>query len=174
MNMKLILIALSLLSLSVWARMPKINNKPVPKEKEKPCTFMRHQYVSVEGEKVPKELQNKILNSFNPEEVLVIKENVEFNLKACTALHPMKKIKDVPLKNFKQSEEHIITKVKLEPKDGFWILKIDTYARADEKTEELKLIWGDIESKSPKTMKDIKNVEVADWVLQRVKTLSSK
>ena len=105
---------------------------------------------------------------------MVIKENAEFNLKACTSLHPLKKIKDVPLKNFKQAEEHIITKVTLVPKDGFWILNIDAYARADEKSERLNLIWGDIESKSPKTMKDIKNVEVADWVLQRVKTLSSR
>jgi hypothetical protein len=172
--MKLFFITLTLFSLSAWATMPKINNKPAPVAKEKPCTFMRHQYVSVEGEMVPKELQNKILNSFNPDEVLVVKENAEFNIKACTALHPLKKIKDVPLKNFKQSEEHIITKVKLEPKDGFWMLIINAYARADEKNEELKLIWGDIESKSPKTMKDIKNFEVADWVLQRVKTLSSK
>jgi hypothetical protein len=173
--MKLLLIALiTSVSFSAQAAKPKSNTKIAYKIAAKPCTFMRHQYVAVEGEQVPKELENKILNSFNPDEVLVIKENEEYHIKACTSLHPLKKIKDVPMKDFRQGEEHIITKVRLEPKDNFWSLKIDTYARHNEKNEDLQLIWGDIVSKSPKTIKDIKNAEVADWVFQRVKTLSSK
>jgi hypothetical protein len=173
--MKLLLISLiSAVSFSALGAMPKFNNKTAPKTTAKSCTFMRHQYIAVEGKQLSKELENKILNTFNPDEVLLIKENPEFNLRACTSLRPLTKIKDVPLKNYREGEEHIITKVKLEAKDGFWLLNINSFARTNEKSEELKLIWGDIESLSPKTIQDIKNVEVADWVYQRVKTLSSK
>lgn len=143
------------------------------KSKAPSCSFVRHQYIEVEGKDLAVEIKNKILNTIETK-LEVIKENLEFNLRLCSVLHPLKKIKDVPLKNSQPGQEHLITKISLTPKDGFWILNIDTFGRADEKSDELTKVWGDIESKSLKPQKELKNSELADWVLGRVKTLSSK
>jgi hypothetical protein len=135
------------------------------------CSFTRHQFIQVEGEKLPVEIKNKILNSINPDHIKLVKEKKDLGLALCSALHPLKKIKDVPLRTSRASQESVITTITLTPKNDFWQLALESFERLEEKSEKLRPLWAPKEFKSLKSIKDIKNSELADWVLSQLESL---
>lgn len=138
---------------------------------QKACSFIRHHHVEVEGTDIPKELRNKILNDFNPDKVMVQKTNTELNIKLCASFRPFKHLKDVPLSK-QASEEHLISRVTLTPGEkGFWVMKVENLMRKNEKeTTPVTSIQTYV---SPKSIKEIKDVEVVEWVSSKLLVLTN-
>jgi hypothetical protein len=130
------------------------------------CGFVRHQYIDVTGEKLPKELKNKILNNLNDGKLFVLKENPILGAKICSALHALKNIKDLPNESAKPGEEHILVKVLLEEEKKFWKLKISNFIKTNSKG--LTLVSTSESFTSSKTINDIKDVEVVDWIIGKL------
>jgi hypothetical protein len=139
---------------------------------QKGCSFIRHHHVEVEGKDIPKELRNKILNDFNPDKVVVQKTNEELNIKLCASFRPFKHLKDVPLS--KQSrEEHLISKVTLTPDEkGFWVMKVENLMRKNDK--ETTPVTSVQTYVSAESIKEIKDVEVVEWVSTKLLVLTNQ
>jgi|GEM_PF-5763359 len=139
---------------------------------QKGCSFIRHHHIEVEGTDIPKELRNKILNDFNPDKVVVQKTNEELNIKLCASFRPFKHLKDVPLSK-QAREEHLISKVTLTPDSkGFWVMKVENLMRKNEKeTTPVTSIQTYV---SPKSIKEIKDVEVVEWVSSKLMVLTNQ
>lgn len=136
------------------------------------CSFTRHHYVEVEGKALSKELRNKILNEFNPDQEIVQKVNEDLAVKICATFRPLHNIKDIPL-TAAPKQEKLLTKVTLSPnKNGFWEMSIENFVRKDEK--ELTAITTAATYTAAKSIKDIKNSEVAEWVSSKLLILNAQ
>ena len=131
------------------------------------CTYTRNLYVEVEGEEVPKELKNKILNEYNPDEVFLIKKNEEMALKICGTARALKNVKDVPVNVAGAKEEHSLIKVKIRSEKNFWLVKMEGYIRNAK--GELVLQFTEQEEKTSKPAAEMKYADMAAWVGQKVK-----
>lgn len=134
---------------------------------ETACTFVRHLYVEVVGVEVPKELKNKILNEFNPDEVYLIKNNEEMGLKVCGTAKAMKHVKDVPVMGTVPKQENTLVKVKIRSEKNFWLVKTEGYFRNEK--GELLLQYSTEEEKSAKPAAQMKHADMAAWIAQKVK-----
>ena len=137
---------------------------------QKNCTFTRHHHVEVEGKDVPKELKHKILNDFNPDQVMIQKINEELAIKLCATFRPFHDLKDI-LAISKTNEEQILTKVALaSDKQGFWVLSIESFVRKNEK--ETTQFSAAETFTSAKSIKDIKDSEIVEWVSSKLLVLT--
>ena len=134
------------------------------------CSFTRHHHVEVDGKEVPKELKHKILNDFNPDKVIIQKINEDLGVKLCATFKPFHDLKDI-LANTKPKEEQILTKVVLTPdKQGFWLLTVESFIRINEK--EVTQFSASETFTSAKSIKDIKDSEIVEWVTAKLLVLT--
>jgi hypothetical protein len=134
------------------------------------CSFTRHHHVEVDGKEVPKVLKHKILNDFNPDKLIIQKINEELGVKLCATFKPFHDLKDI-LAVAKPKEEQILTKVALTPdKQGFWLLTVESFVRKNEK--EVTQFGAAETFTSAKSMKDIKDSEIVEWVTAKLLVLT--
>lgn len=136
------------------------------------CSFTRHHYVEIEGKDVSKVLRHKLLNDFNPDKVIVQKINEELGMKICGTFRPFHNLKDIPVVPAPK-EERLLTKVILTPnKTGFWEMSVENLIRKNEK--EMTSVTAVEKYTSPKSIKDIKDSEVVEWVSSKLLVLTNK
>jgi hypothetical protein len=139
---------------------------PMTFASDKKCTFIKHQYVEIIGEKVPEDLKNKILNNLIDDKVYLIKENLVLNARICTSLHALKKVKDFPTGSAKSGEEQLLVRVHLNEDKNFWKMNILSFVQINSKAPVQVSASSDFIS--VKTIKEIKDIEVVDWVIGKL------
>ena len=130
------------------------------------CSFIRNQFIEIEGKDIPKELKNKLLNNFVPDRLIPFKENAELGVSICLRLHPCHDKKDVLPQGAKAKEEFLLTKVKFFNHKGFWKIDLESFLRS--KSGELTSYLKSEEHTAPKKIDEIKDADVVDWVTSRI------
>jgi hypothetical protein len=130
------------------------------------CSFIRNQFIEIEGKDIPKELKNKLLNNFVTDRLIPFKENAELGVSICLKLHPFHDKKDVLPQGAKDKEEFLLTKVKFFKHQGFWKIDLESFLRS--KNGELTSYLKSEEHTAPKKIDEIKDVDVVDWVTAKI------
>ena len=130
------------------------------------CSFVRHQFIEVVGESVPKELKNKILNEFNPDNLILIKENKELGLKICSKLQAFHNLNEIQVQGSKMDGEALLTKVFLRQQNDFWFLQIESFVRSKE--GKLISIYKSDEERSGLKVNQLKNIEAVSWIYKKI------
>jgi hypothetical protein len=136
------------------------------------CTFLRIQHLAVEGKDVPIELKNKILNSLIVDKTYLIKNNPDLGIVVCTSLRPLKDLRDVIELGKIPNQEHLLSKVILTEENKFWTLNIESMTRG--KGDEMNMFYKSRPLISPKSISEMKNSEVVDWVVSKLIYLDLK
>lgn len=130
------------------------------------CSFIRNQFIEIEGKDVPKELKNKLLNNFIPDRLIPFKQNDELGVSFCLRLHPFHDKKDILPQGARDKEEFLLTKVKLIKDKGFWKLGLQSFFLS--KTGEMISYLKSDDTTSPKKIDEIKDVDIVDWVSSKI------
>jgi hypothetical protein len=136
------------------------------------CTFLRIQHVVVEGKDVPIELKNKLLNSLIIDKSYLVKNKSDLGIALCTTLRPFKDLRDIVEPGKSTNQENLLSKVTLTKENKFWNLNIEIMTRG--KGSEMNIFYKSRSLASPKSISEIKDSEVVDWVLSKLIYLDLK
>ncbi len=137
-----------------------------------PCTLKRLLHVEISGSELPLELRNKILNQLDPDKIYLIKENQELAIKICAGFIPFKEKSEILTIVENSKVEHLLVKVDFTKQNLFWLVKIESFIKSGNKGLVLLRTLDSL--KSPKPISDLKNVEVADWIMAKLFEISKK
>ncbi len=102
----------------------------------------------------------------------LIKNNSDLGIVVCTSLRPFKDLRDVVGTGKSPNQEHLLSKVILTEENKFWNLNIESMTRG--KGGEMNMFYKSRSLISPKSISDMKNSEVVDWVLSKLIYLDLK
>jgi len=102
----------------------------------------------------------------------LIKNNPDLGIVVCTSLRPLKDLRDVIELGKIPNQEHLLSKVILTEENKFWTLNIESMTRG--KGDEMNMFYKSRPLISPKSISEMKNSEVVDWVVSKLIYLDLK